>query len=159
MLKRTPVSARHGNGRLEVANTEASAETDPGVFFGGRARQVACPTIVDPRGRLSPFDFADLPFVPARVFAVTDAPIGAVRGGHAHRSGQQLLVCLQGRIDVELRAPGQAEWLVLEPGAPALLIGPGIWSAQTYVTESSVLLSLSSEPFDPTSYLDHPTAQ
>jgi quercetin dioxygenase-like cupin family protein len=91
------------------------------------------------------------------VFAVTSAPVGAERGGHAHRSGMQLLVCLQGRIEATLRA-GEAEArLVLAPGSGGLLFGPGVWRRQTYLEAGAVLVVFASDPYDPASYLDHPT--
>ena len=74
-------------------------------YFGGRARQVACPPVTDQRGSLTPFDYADLPFPPRRVFAVTDVPPGTSRGGHSHGSSTQLLVCLAGRIELLMRVP------------------------------------------------------
>ena len=72
------------------------AQADLPSFFDGRARLVACPIVTEPRGALLPLHLAELPFVPRRVFAITDVPVGTERGGHAHRSGMQLLVCLQG---------------------------------------------------------------
>jgi hypothetical protein len=126
-------------------------------LLDGRARLVALPVARDPRGALTPIAFDALPFVPARVFAVSDAPAGAVRGGHAHRSGLQALVCLQGAVLVELRvAAGAAETLELAPGGGALVFGPGVWSRQTYRAPGTVLLVLASEPYDPASYVDQP---
>lgn len=126
------------------------------VFFGGRARLMALPAVADTRGSLLPVPFADLPFTPRRVFAVSDAPAGAVRGGHAHRSGLQLLICLQGRLAIELRTADATAALTLTPGGGALLVGPGVWCRQTYLEAGAVLLALASEPYDPTSYLDQP---
>jgi dTDP-4-dehydrorhamnose 3,5-epimerase-like enzyme len=109
----------------------------------------------DERGALLPIDFDRLPFSPRRVFTVTGVPAGTVRGEHGHRSGRQLLICLQGRIDILLRrGRGQAQ-LTLEPTGPGLLIGPYVWCRQTYVVENSALLVLASEPYDPDSYVRH----
>lgn len=124
-------------------------------FFGGRARRVACSAHVDERGRLQPFYFDQLPFLPCRVFAVADVPAGTARGGHAHRSGLQLLFCLQGCIEILLRWRQEEVMLVLEPGSPGLLFGPGVWCRQTYRVAGSVLLAFASEPHDPASYVGH----
>jgi hypothetical protein len=129
---------------------------DLASYFGGRARLVACPALNEPRGSLLPLELRDLPFAPARVFAVTDVPVGTERGGHAHRSGLQLLVCLQGRVEVLMRWSGDTQRLILTPGAPSLMIGPGVWSSQTYLEAGAVLLALASEPYDPASYVDEP---
>lgn len=125
--------------------------------LGGRARLVALPAVVETRGALLPMPFEALPFTPRRMFAVSDVPAGAARGGHAHRSGMQALVCLQGAVTVELRAAdGETARLELTPGGGALVVGPGIWSRQTYRLAGTVLLVLASEPYDPASYLDQP---
>lgn len=122
-------------------------------FFGGQARLVACRKHADERGILTPFAFDQLPFVPCRCFVVTDAPVGSVRGGHAHRSGMQMLVCLHGRIDILMRHDGQEAALTLEPASFGLVFGPGVWCQQKYVVDGSVLLVFASDPYDPASYL------
>ena len=126
------------------------------AWFGGRARRVRLERLRDARGELMPLPFDRLPFVPRRVFVVRDVPRGTVRGGHGHRSGQQLLVCLHGEIRARLQAGGEAVDLVLAADADGLLVGPGVWCAQTYAAPDSVLLVLASDPYDPSSYLAAP---
>jgi hypothetical protein len=78
-----------------------------------------------------------------------------VRGEHGHHAGQQLLVCLQGSIEIWLRYRQQEASLVLLPGEPGLLLQAGVWCRQTYVQAHSVLLVLASEPYDPASYFSN----
>lgn len=124
-------------------------------FFDGRARLIAIEGYKDGRGLLLSADFAQLPFEPRRVFTVSNVPEGSLRGGHAHRVGEQLLVCLQGRISILMRYGEDTKTQVLEPDSPGLLIGAGVWSEQTYITAGSVLLVLASHPYDPQSYTAH----
>lgn len=133
-----------------VAGPQARA-----VYFGGRARLVGCPRHGDKRGILMPLEFDGLPFTPRRSFVVTGDAAGTVRGGHAHRSGRQLLLCLHGRIEVLMRWQGLETALVLDPASPGLLFGPGVWCQQRYVAEGSILLVFASEPYDPGSYVEH----
>jgi len=123
-------------------------------FLGGRARLITFSLKSDERGDLLPIPFDELPFVPRRVFAVAGVPIGTHRGGHAHRSGEQLLICLQGRVELLMRVENATERLVLGAGGTALLIGPGVWCRQTYLDPDTVLLALTSEPYDPSSYVE-----
>jgi hypothetical protein len=120
--------------------------------FGEDASLVAVPPHVDPRGRLVEFDFAALPFPVRRVFAITDVPAGTERGGHRHRRGAQILFCLSGRVDVELRRGEASHDLAMTPETGGLCIRAGVWARQRYVTEGSALLVLASEPFDPAGY-------
>ena len=107
----------------------------------------------DERGNLLPLDFDRLPFTPRRVFTVTGVPVGSIRGEHGHRSGEQLLVCLQGKIDLLLRKGHEEATTALTPAGPGLLLGAGVWCRQTYLVSNSVLLVLASEPYDPESYI------
>ncbi len=121
--------------------------------FGGRVRWVDLPVHCDERGQLLPLDFGSLPFMPRRVFTVTGTPVGAIRGEHGHRRGEQLLICLQGQIGLLLRKGDEAADALLTPAGPGLLVGAGVWCRQTYLAPHSVLLVLASEPYDPDSYL------
>ena len=112
------------------------------------------PLVTDPRGALIPIDFDGVPFVPRRLFIVRDVPVGGVRGRHAHRSAWQVLVCLGGRIRVELRRPGSSREHLLEGAGAGLLVEPRTWTSQTYLDPESMLLVLASEPYDPASYCD-----
>jgi dTDP-4-dehydrorhamnose 3,5-epimerase-like enzyme len=116
-------------------------------------RLVSLPRIDQRRGTLLPFDFEALPFNPRRVFVVKGVPPGTVRGRHAHRRGQQLLVRLTGEIRVELRRGGNSKTIPLTSSDVGLLIPAGVWAAQTYVTPDSVLLVLCSEPYDAATYV------
>ncbi|MBV7427801.1 FdtA/QdtA family cupin domain-containing protein [Acidovorax sp. sif1233] len=122
-------------------------------WFGGRVRFIDLPTHTDERGNLLPLDFDSLPFTPRRAFTVTDAPTGSIRGEHGHRSGEQLLICLHGKIGLLLRKGHEEVDTVLTPAGPGLLLGAGVWCRQTYLVSDSSLLVLASEPYDPGSYV------
>jgi len=125
-------------------------------FFEGRAGLLPLAGHRDARGELLPLAFDGLPFVPCRAFLVRDVPAGTERGGHAHACGQQLLLCVSGRLSVELRCTGREARCTLEPGGPGLLLHAGVWSRQTYELPGTALLALASEPFDPASYIQEP---
>lgn len=122
------------------------------TYFGARARLLRFRDFADSRGKLAPLPFDGLPFVPQRSFFVTHVPAGTVRGRHGHRTGNQLLFCLCGRIEVSMRAGGEEAKVNLADDSCGLLIGPGIWAQQTYLTEHAVLLVLASDIYDPASY-------
>lgn len=123
--------------------------------FQTRVRPFTLPTHQDARGVLVPFDFGNLPFVPQRLFVVTGVPAGGVRGRHAHRDSWQLLACLAGQVDVLARYRDESLQLRLDAPGQAVLIGPQVWSQQTYHSPGASLLVLASEPYQSTVYLDH----
>ena len=51
------------------------------------------PTFKDHRGLLVPIEFAQLPFMPKRLFYVSNVPKGEERGNHAHYNTKQILTC------------------------------------------------------------------
>jgi dTDP-4-dehydrorhamnose 3,5-epimerase-like enzyme len=102
---------------------------------------------------LRPLEFAELPFIPKRLFVVQDVPPGTSRGGHAHVSCRQLLVVLAGEVMVELRRGQKQANFLLSANGRAMLIEPEVWSRQTYVGEDAILLVLASEAYDKDSYL------
>jgi hypothetical protein len=107
---------------------------------------------VEVRGRLLEVDFDALPFTVRRVFVITEVPAGTKRGGHRHRSGEQVLVCISGRVEVELRAGAAGTTVTLTPDSDGLCVPAGIWAAQRYVDPGSALVVLASDPFDPANY-------
>jgi dTDP-4-dehydrorhamnose 3,5-epimerase-like enzyme len=116
-------------------------------LFGGKAALVTLARHSDLRGALTPFEFAALPFMPRRIFVVSDVPVGTTRGKHAHRNGRQLLVCLSGRVRIDMRSGNISESIVLDGSEHGLLIDSGVWAAQTYLVRGTVLLVLASEPY------------
>jgi len=124
-------------------------------YFGGRAKLISYVQHVDERGTLHPFDFNEMPFKPCRSFVITGTSAGSTRGGHGHRTAQQMLICLHGRIEILMREGSQEATVVLEPNSFGLVFGPGIWCQQKYLLAGSILLTFTNEPFDPSSYIQH----
>ncbi len=112
------------------------------------------PQFVDPRGRLSAIEFNQLPFQPVRVFFVTDVPAGESRGGHSHSYGEQILICLSGRVEIDLKSDSGRFAVICESSGKGLLVRAGTWSRQTYLVPGTTLLVLCSYPYSPDSYVD-----
>lgn len=93
-----------------------------------------------------------IPFSIARVFVVL-APVGAVRGQHAHKVCTQLLTCPVGEIEVTCHDGLQSETFLLNRPNRGLLIEPGIWAQQFYRASSAVLTVLCDQPYDSRDYI------
>jgi len=110
-------------------------------------------TFTDDRGGiLAPIEFKDLDFIPKRVFYVTGVPAGNVRGEHAHFETKQLLICVQGEIDVLLTQNGGTEIITLFKDE-YLYVGTLVWDAQCFKTGHDVLLVLCSTNYDLNDYI------
>ena len=107
----------------------------------------------DARGSLGAMEGDDLPFDVRRVYYLFDVPIGAVRGEHGHKTLEQLMICMHGRVEVTLNdASGQFHF-VLDSPAIALHIPPGLWRSLRFVDPDTVVCVLASQPYDRQDYI------
>lgn len=125
---------------------------EPTSILGGRVRVLELECFRDERGSLTPVSFDELDFSVARTFVV-NAPRGAVRGGHAHRSVRQVLFRASGAIDVELSHGDDVARLTLDEAHPALLIEAGVWARQTYLVDHSTLVVFADGPYEANEYV------
>lgn len=110
------------------------------------------PIFRDERGYLLPMEFKTLPFTPVRAFTVTEVPAGVWRGGHAHHTTEQLLVCIRGTIEYALDT-GRSEMSGLLLPGEQILVPKMVWDKQRFISEDTVLLVLCSTPYDQADYI------
>ena len=75
------------------------------------------------------------------------------RGNHAHFKTKQLLICLNGKIEVTCKDGYRTKTFLLESPQQGLLIPEMIWDEQVYRGEDAVLLVLSNLKYDPKDYI------
>lgn len=109
-------------------------------------------TFVDDRGVLFPFEFNSFPFEPRRVFLVYDVPIDCIRGNHAHYETKQILVCLDGTVEVILH-DGKEENSYLINKNEGLYVPNLIWDSQKFLSTNSKLLVFCSTNYDEKDYI------
>lgn len=116
-------------------------------------RSLELPVIHAPEGRLTVVEGNDhVPFSIERVYYLYDVPSGAVRGGHAHRSLQQLLVPLSGSFDVLLDDGAEKRSVHLNRPSIGLLLTPMIWRELVNFSSGSVCMVLASAHYDEGDY-------
>lgn len=106
----------------------------------------------DDRGMLLPMEFSNLPFQPKRVFVVNGVPVNTVRGNHSHYETKQLIVCINGSVDVILHDGKNESTYRLEKGEQ-ILVPELIWDSQRFLTENSEILVLCSTNYDINDYI------
>ncbi len=115
---------------------------------------IGAPTHRDARGALSVLTAGvDLPFAFDRCFWVHGAPVGAMRGGHAHRVQHQALFCPRGRLSVLIIDAAGERTVVLERPDQVVHLPPLTWSEETPLVEGTSWVVLSSGRYDPADYL------
>jgi acetyltransferase-like isoleucine patch superfamily enzyme/dTDP-4-dehydrorhamnose 3,5-epimerase-like enzyme len=108
----------------------------------------------DLRGQLAVAEMGQkLPFAPRRVFFVYGVPTREVRGEHAHRELQQLLVCVHGECSVVLDDGEKREELRLDSPRRGLYIPPLVWGTQYKFSPDAVLAVLASAEYAPADYV------
>ena len=103
--------------------------------------------VSDLRGRLVAANFADLPFVPQRIFSVFDVPSERIRGSHAHRQCDQLLISLSGSIHCVIDDGTRRDEVRLDSPDMGLYLPAMTWGTQYKYTRDAVLLVLASHPY------------
>jgi UDP-2-acetamido-3-amino-2,3-dideoxy-glucuronate N-acetyltransferase len=114
---------------------------------------VDLPVFSDPRGDLTVAEFGTLPFFPRRLFIQSVNRRGTVRGGHAHHVCSQLLIVIEGSIEVTLESCGGIQTEILQDSSVGLLIPPMVWASQTFQNRSGKVLVLASEPYSEADYV------
>lgn len=101
---------------------------------------------LEKEGTLAVLEFMGLTFAPQRLLYVVDVPKGSIRGNHAHHKNKQIILCLQGQIDIKLWNGYQTVLFNLFPHE-YIEVGPMIWDTQIYKTGNDIMMSIHSEPF------------
>ena len=132
----------------------SAAGKDAPVFQCRGVKLVPFPLIPDPRGNLMFAEFPKhLPFVPKRIFATFDVPAGSVRGEHAHRKLEQLIICLKGSMVVTVDDGTVSEDCLLDSPGFGLYIPALTWGIQSQHTPDCLMLVLASDVYDESGYL------
>jgi dTDP-4-dehydrorhamnose 3,5-epimerase-like enzyme len=107
----------------------------------------------DDRGSLGVIEIANYaPFVPVRMFWISDVAPGMTRGGHAHKACSQFFVCISGRIRVDA-FDGTLSQNYLMGRGEFLNLAPGIFATETFLEERSALLVLCDRPYERDDYI------
>jgi hypothetical protein len=113
------------------------------------------PKIIDPRGNLTFFQNPDqIPFEIQRVFWTYDVPGGEIRGGHAYKTQQEVIIALSGSFDVIItNKDGSVNKFQLNRSYYGIYIPPLVWRHMENFSTNAVGLHVSSSLFDAAEYI------
>lgn len=108
----------------------------------------------DERGQLVALEeFNDIPFAIKRVYYMYDTGIGVIRGNHAHRKLQQVLICVHGSCRITLDDGSEKKDIILKKPNEGVYLPNLIWREMYDFSPDAVLLVLASEPYDDNDYI------
>lgn len=108
----------------------------------------------DTRGQLVALEeFKDIPFTIKRVYYMYDTAEGVVRGHHAHKSLEQILICIHGSCTVKLDDGKEQKIVHLEKPYEGLYVSNNMWREMYDFSSDAVLMVLASELYDPDDYI------
>lgn len=108
----------------------------------------------DDRGMLVALEYdKECPFQIKRVYYMYDTKENVRRGYHAHRTLQQLLICVHGSCRIHLDDGIDTKEVLLDNPEIGLYIGQGIWREMYDFSPNAVLMSLASEVYDEKDYI------
>lgn len=117
-------------------------------------RIIELPKIHDPRGNLSFIEEENhVPFQIKRVYWIYDVPGGQVRGGHAFKEQNELIVAISGSLDVYVDDGKDNKLISLNRSYYGLYIPSGIWRQMQNFSTNSLAMILSSTEYTERDYI------
>lgn len=108
----------------------------------------------DERGQLVALEERkDIPFDIKRVYYMYDTGEGVRRGFHAHKSLEQILICIHGQCKVLLSNGEEKKIVSLEKPYEGLYIANNMWREMYDFSSDAVLLVLASDYYKEEDYI------
>jgi dTDP-4-dehydrorhamnose 3,5-epimerase-like enzyme len=118
------------------------------------AQIINLPKIGDPRGNLSFIEEEKhIPFKIERTYWIYDVPGGQLRGGHAFKKQQELIVALSGSFDVLVDDGISKKIFSLNRSYYGLLVPAGLWRQMENFSTNSLAMVLSSTKYSEDDYI------
>jgi dTDP-4-dehydrorhamnose 3,5-epimerase-like enzyme len=112
------------------------------------------PSLGDERGSLVALEsHKTIPFDVKRVYYIFGTQAGVSRGFHAHRTLQQVAVCVKGKCRMVLDDGQRREEVWLDLPTKGLQIGDLVWREMHDFSPDCVLLVLASEHYNENDYI------
>lgn len=108
----------------------------------------------DSRGQLVALEeMRNIPFHIKRVYYMYDTTAGVTRGYHAHKSLEQVLICVHGSCKVMLDDGQKKTVVLLNKPNEGLYVSNTLWREMYDFSPDAVLMVLASELYDEADYI------
>lgn len=103
-------------------------------------------------GYISVAERNNLPFIPKRVYWTYKVPEHVMRGGHAHKTLQQILVALSGTLEIKVWHNGKVYEFILDNPNMGLYLPPISWR-EIIFRNNAILLCIASDVYRAEDYI------
>ncbi len=108
----------------------------------------------DSRGDLVAIEeLKDITFPIRRVYYMYNVGKDIVRGRHAHKSLEQVLICVHGSCKVKLDNGRESEVILLDNPNEGVYVSNAVWREMYDFSEGAVLMVLASKLYDESDYI------
>ncbi|GBU08443.1 hypothetical protein AwDysgo_17740 [Bacteroidales bacterium] len=112
------------------------------------------PKLLDARGNLSFIEEqAHIPFKMERIYWIYDVPGGEIRGSHAFREQQELIVALSGSFDIVLHNGYKEYKFTLNRSYTGLYVPNMLWRRMENFSTNAVCMVLASTVYTESDYI------
>ncbi len=119
-----------------------------------RVKLLQLPKILDRRGNLTFIEGNNqIPFPIKRTYWIYDVPGGQIRGGHAYKELEELIVALSGSFDVVLDDGVEKKTFSLNRSYVGLYVPKGMWRHIENFSTNSLAMVLASDRYDKQDYI------
>lgn len=95
----------------------------------------------------------EVPFLIQRIFYIYGTKEGVVRGQHANRESEFMLINLQGSVKIVIDDGRQKDTVILNKAHQGVYLDKMVWKDMCEFSSDSILLVLSSMSYDASEYI------
>ncbi len=118
------------------------------------AKIIDLPKIIDDRGNLSFLENdKQIPFSIERLYFIYDVPGGAVRGGHAYKELEEVIIAIAGSFDVVVDNGKEQQKFQLNRSYYGLYVPKGLWRQLENFSTNSLCLIVASKKYNEGDYV------
>ncbi len=114
---------------------------------------IEIPKIENSLGNIAVIENDIIPFEIKRVYYLYDIPSSSIRGGHSHKTLQQVLIAISGSFDVVLKNGKSIKTVTLNKPDKGLLIKHNTWRELENFSSGAVCLVLASAVYEEEDYI------
>lgn len=117
-----------------------------------KCRIIKIPKLGGRHGKLVSLENRHIPFKIQRMYYIYDVPKGGIRGGHAHKKLNQLIIPVSGSFDITLDDGSRKKTFHLKRADEGLYVTAMIWRTLSGFSRDAICLVAASAPYDESDY-------